>query len=64
MSDRYTPCSACGGLDPLGPLDPAPAGSYACSCGERERDERDYERAMAAYDEAEKSDESPQIEEW
>ena len=29
---------------------------------ERERDEEDYERTMAAYDEAEKSDESPQAE--
>ena len=42
--DRYTPCSACGGLGALGPLDPAPSDSYACECSEIDADEESEDR--------------------
>jgi hypothetical protein len=48
--DRYDTCAICGGV--LRPMDPAPAGTYACECGDRydawkaERDAEEGEQQM------------------
>ena len=41
VTELYDTCGTCGGV--LRPSDPAPAGSYACECAERDSEEGETE---------------------